>query len=209
MSTIELDDLKNTARLTDLLAWALWNVPDEDLLGAFHAFISVIFNPDEESVRLISEASGVISEEGLLEIAVDYTSLFASYQLDSPHPYESVYRDEEGLLMGDTRDAVLECYRAAGYQVKSGEVNEPEDHISHELWFISYLLNKAADAREQSNTALVSKTIENATSFCNDHLSKWVPQFSDDINRQAKTGFYQGIALLLNRVPSMMSNKGV
>lgn len=197
MSIFDFNNLRNVAQLTDLMARVFWNVPDEGLLKIFKTFISEVFNPDEESIRLISEATNVMLEESFMEIAVDYTSLFASYHLDSPHPYESVYRNKKGLLMGDIRDAVLECYKATSYQVESGEVNEPEDHISHELWFISYLFNRAADAQEQSDATLAQKSLDDASSFRNEHLSKWIPQFSNDISRQAKTGFYRGIAILL------------
>ena len=69
------------------------------------------------------------------DLAVDYARVFLGagvYDGDTAVPYESVYLSKEGILMQESRDEVVACYRAAGFAVR-GEMNVTEDHAGFEL----------------------------------------------------------------------------
>jgi TorA maturation chaperone TorD len=100
-------------------------------------------------------------------------------------------------MMGDARDSVLEFYNSVDFRIQSIEANEPEDHISHELWLLSFLYKEAARAQALSDSRLEKRALDAVSRFKAEHLDNWVSEFCDGITKHASTPFYQGVAQLL------------
>ena len=127
------------------------------------------------------------SDEELDDLLWDYTRLFIGpYKLPCP-PWESVYTSPKRLLMQDAATAVLKMYREAGLAISTPEVMP--DHIGAELNFLAVLLQKV-DSDEKGRDQHIS-VVER---FLTEHLLKWAPSFTDDMEKAAETPFYKALA---------------
>lgn len=137
-------------------------------------------------------------ENSLEELAVDFTGTFLGNGIDShsaAYPFESVYTSEKRLTMQDARDEVLAIYRSVGLD-KSATWKEGEDHIALELELMSLLAKRTADALRKGDEEEAAHLLTTQSNFLEDHLQAWVPLFTPEIRRFAKTNFYQGLSTL-------------
>ena len=126
------------------------------------------------------------SKHELDELLWEYTRLFIGpYKLPCP-PWESVYTSPKRLMMQDAAEQVMNFYREAGLVVNSADAMP--DHIGIELNFLALLLRKSKSGGEA-----VQKT-ELIYDFINDHLVKWVPDFTRDMENASETRFYRTLA---------------
>lgn len=95
------------------------------------------------------------------------------------YPYESRYID--GSMMAKSLIKVKEEYRKAQLK-KVNDYHEPEDHIAMELGFMSNLCIKET-----------KESIRKQSDFLQNHLSKWVPAFCDELCAKSNNDFYKGI----------------
>ena len=188
--------LREMARIADWLAEMFWNTPTKEGIEGFNDLRFDVLECNGEGIAAIEKSVEGLTDEARKDIAVDYTSLFVGYRPECPHPYQSVYSSPERTVLGDTRDSVLEFYQAVGYR-PTEDANEPEDHISHELWLLSYLYTNAVHALEKGDPACADGLLKKAAEFKDTYLVQWAPRFCDDINDQASTDFYRGVSRLL------------
>lgn len=130
------------------------------------------------------------------ELAVDYAHVFlgaGQYDKRMAPPYESVYTSAEHLLMQDSRDGVVQSYRAEGLDLPA-ENTTPEDHISFEMQFMAKLIERADAALGDGDETRYKDLIGKQRVFYEEHLQNWVGSFCDDIERLCHTDFYRGIA---------------
>ena len=152
----------------------------------------------DEGYRLLVKWLGQTWEHSLLDLAKDYVRAFIGYTGDhasAAYPFESVYRSEKHLLMQESRDEVLACYRAAGLE-KDESWREGEDHVALEFEYMSTMATRAADALHSADTKLAQDLLNDQSHFLQDHLNAWVPNFTKDVERCATTKFYRGFALI-------------
>jgi TorA maturation chaperone TorD len=158
----------------------------------------------EDTSDLLVALKKAISEvdpasEGELEnLLWEYTRLFIGpYKLPCP-PWESVYTSPTRLLMQDAAAEVLNIYREAGFAISTPDVLP--DHIGAELNFLAVLLQKAPSGVEErnQNISLVEK-------FLTEHLLKWVPKFTEDMEEAAETSFYKALARDTRRVTHFLA----
>ena len=127
------------------------------------------------------------SEEEVENLLSEYTRLFIGpYKLPCP-PWESVYTSPKRLMMQDAADQVRALYEEAGLTINSAEVMP--DHIGAELNFFALLLqrmNSKTDGKDDYQ-GLTEKLL-------NEHLLKWVPDFTKDMEEAAETSFYKAVA---------------
>ncbi len=127
------------------------------------------------------------SKEQLEELLWEYTKLFIGpYRLPSP-PWESVYTSPQRLMMQEAAGQVLAIYREAGLVVSTSEVLP--DHIGVELNFLAVLLQKTHLETEQKDHYL-----DITGRFITEHLLRWVPEFTRDMENAAGTPFYKAVA---------------
>jgi TorA maturation chaperone TorD len=130
-----------------------------------------------------------------LELAVEYANLFLGLTKKPAHPSESVYMSGEHTMYQEPRDNVMKEYWKAGLD-RVKEFKEPEDHIAIELKFMEYLCGKTAESLEKNENEEAKVYLNNQKAFVNDHLSRWVPQFTTDILQSGEIDFYRGVACI-------------
>lgn len=130
------------------------------------------------------------------KLSVEFTRLFRGVKrfYGPPPPYESVYVEEKGRIMGESTVKVSKEYARAGVSIPNQYKGEPPDHISFELDFTRYLCSREASAWKKNNLSEALKFLEEQKKFINEHLARWVPNFCGKVVKEAKIEFYQGIA---------------
>lgn len=168
------------------LADVFWDVPTSDLLqrGEAIAWPNAVKREADDLLQAL-EACGAT---GVRDVAVAYTSLFCGTRGNEPFPYESVYADDDRLLMRPVRDRVVSSYREGGFDPDKVPSNEPEDHLSTELRFCAYLIEQGGE----EDVALLDR-------FADDHLASWVPGFAELVERMDETELYAAAARLVER----------
>lgn len=146
--------------------------------------------------RYLAEIGLRDDKQVLSELATDFAGLFLNAGSRPVHPYESVYTSPERLMMQEARDRVRQIYAVAGL-ARSGSLPEPEDHIALEMEFMRHLCARTAEAIEERNAERVRAHLHLQQEFLKDHVLRWVPQFCEDLARNAATGFYRALACLL------------
>ncbi len=126
-----------------------------------------------------------------LKYRVEYAHLFLLPE--GVHPYESVYRGKKKLLMDKPWEEVRNFYRRVGVK-KDKEELHPEDHISTELGFMSFLSYLILESlgEDKDVTPLVELQVE----FMENHLLQWVPQLKDNILENKHADIYKPVILL-------------
>jgi len=138
------------------------------------------------SVLAEARANGTF-DQVCLDIDVDFARLFANASDTPVHPYESMYRNSEKLLMRDERDQVVAAYLDAARAVDDDR-NLPEDHAGYELAFLADL----CQAQSDNDVAVLH-------AFFSDHAGAWLGALGSDIARLAQTDFYRGLGMALSQ----------
>lgn len=126
-------------------------------------------------------------------LAAEFSALLLNM---SPYPvmaYESVYTSPLRMLMQDSRDEVLAEYSSQGFAV-SPELKLPEDHISFELEYMALLCEREADFQRSCDAVGLAACRQAEERFLRDHLTVWVFDFCEDLQKKAKSKFYRGLA---------------
>lgn len=127
------------------------------------------------------------SNRELEDLLWEYTRLFIGpYRLPCP-PWESVYTSPKKLMMQEAAAEVQNIYRATGLTINTSDIMP--DHIGTELNFLSILFQRI-------NTVVggTNDYIKIAEKFLNEHLMKWVPRFTRDMEEAADVLFYKALA---------------
>lgn len=114
------------------------------------------------------------------DLAADYAGIYLTHAMRAA-PYESVWRDEDQLMMQAPTFAVREFYTRHGVVVQNWR-HQPDDHLSHELRFLALLLERG-ERRE-------------AARFVRMHVMVWLPLFTEKVAQRAQTRFYADLATL-------------
>jgi len=169
------------------LSQVFFNEADQDLLDRLKS-VESLFDTDDPSIKeglnTIKKFAEFPIDNAMLELAVDYTGLFAGTKIGCPLPYESVYTSEDGLLMQEANDQVLRIYRNEEFKDYL-ENNEPQDHISNELDFMAFLSQKLVDALKNDEEESAKSYLDKQKIFLEQHLLNWVPSFCRDVEKKA------------------------
>lgn len=117
------------------------------------------------------------------QLAVDFADIYLTHALRAS-PYESVWRDEDHLVMQGPTFEVRQFYREHGVVVADRHTM-PDDHLSHELEFVARLLDEGKP--------------EVAARFMDSHLMRWLPDFATRVAARAATPVYALLAMLTLR----------
>ncbi len=132
-----------------------------------------------ESIVEALRARRAATEEGRRRLDDEalraYTRIFCL--TDSAATSESVYLSPSHLTMQEQAGQVSFIYEHMKFDI-SGASNEPPDHISHELMFMSYLAKATAGALEKGSTEYAAKNIELQAGFLDRHIMKWAADFA-------------------------------
>ena len=132
------------------------------------------------------------------ELAIEYTKLFVG---PGSHisPHESIFTEVDGGrggLWGEQTVAVKKFIESAGFEYKAEFPGLP-DHIGAELEFMQKLAETEAGLRSGGETEIADWCLRVQKKFLEDHLIKWVPQFSDEVRQNANLPFYAQMAEVL------------
>lgn len=128
-----------------------------------------------------------------LKYKVEYTHLFLLPE--GVHPYESVYRGKKKLLMDKPWEEVRKFYRRLGV-IKDKDELHPEDHISTELGFMSFMSYLTLESLIEDKDIIVLVKLQ--VEFIENHLLKWVPQLKENIIENKYSDIYKPVILLVN-----------
>jgi TorA maturation chaperone TorD len=108
---------------------------------------------------------------------------------------ESSYFGDSNSLFQAPYFSVKELYNSINLQ-KKADFKEPDDHLALELTFMAKV----------SGTTKATETIANDDIYClnhqknfiDEHLRRWVPKLTNQLNEIAPESFYTACALMLN-----------
>ena len=165
---------------------------EEDYLVRLEELISVIDKKSTEDLRqILSIIRSFRDGDSLCEyLEPAYVRLFISAREGITAPlYESCYEYEDAPLMGKPATTMKERFEAKGLSI-ADEILEPPDHVSIELEYLYFLLEKGWN---DNNVAFVSE----AESFTGEVMLPWVSKLSERLASEKKCRFYPLVATVL------------
>ena len=176
------------------------NVPGDDAAAPRHLAGLVLFaaryclsGPDEEVHRILGNAAwwGSLEEAGLAPgqpsgSPVDleqHRSLYQAFFWIPGNafvpPYEQAYREGKATVDSSATAACTSIYRVAGYDAAPFD-DVQRDHIGHQLRFLSALLEREADCRDQDDIGAASRVVSWEEGFLAEHCWWW-PRFTERV----------------------------
>jgi TorA maturation chaperone TorD len=139
----------------------------------------------KEMLDMLAVAVEELTEDALSidELAADFAAIYLTHGYAAA-PCESVWLDEDGLVMQRPMFEVRECYTRLGLSAPDWRMR-PDDHLVHQLQFLTALLE------HNSEPALAE-----AARFLDEHTLRWLPDFGRRVAARAATPFYVGLAML-------------
>lgn len=128
----------------------------------------------------LAGANGTPAASGAEDLAADFADIYLTHALRAS-PCESIWRDDDHLMLQGPTFAVRDFYRRHGQQVANWR-QMPDDHLCNQLDFIALLLQRG-ECRE-------------AARFMQAHLMTWLPDFAERVAMRAATPFYAALAVL-------------
>jgi len=122
--------------------------------------------------------------EAIDALVVDYADIYLTYKLRAS-PCESVWLDEDGLIMQEPMFQVRDWYQRHGLAAKNWRERN-DDHLVLQLEFIAHLLGSGAGTEK----------LTDAAAFMDEHLLRWVTHFGERVASRGATPFYAGLAVL-------------
>lgn len=193
-----------------LLAKALYGAPDRDWIDSLIRLRVFHNNPYAGGVGQTRSALSHLAawaerhapgldDAAFADLCSDHTRLFIGPNHLLAPPWESVYTNKDRAVFQRETVGVKNWYLRFGL-VLDTEFNEPADHIGLEFAFLSQLAERTIEAAEIRDGAAVKQLIEAQRAFVKMHVLSWVSRWADDVGTHARTGFYQGLALLAHGV---------
>lgn len=110
-------------------------------------------------------------------------------------PYESVFTSEEHIVMQESRDDCVRCYREDGFVVDPS-LHEPEDHLSFELEYLAHMSVRAGELLAAEDAAGLARNVERQIAFIDAHMLNWIGDLYQTALDYAKLTFYTGMLLV-------------
>ena len=175
---------------------------DEQIRTLAEVDYSAFADLDEELARgakEIERALRHVNSSTREDLAVDYAHTFLAAGAGKSEaravPYESVYMDESGLLMGPSRDAVYKMMLKEGV-LPDAALNVPDDHLSFECEFMATMADRAAEALAADDVEKARYCVGVQQEFLSAHLARWIDVFYHAVDQTCRTKFYRGVALM-------------
>jgi TorA maturation chaperone TorD len=129
-------------------------------------------------------------------LKADYTRLFIGLGTVLAPPWESVHLSREKLLFQEQTLEVRQWYHRFGLVTEKLN-KEPDDHIGLELSFLSYLSSLCLKAMAENDAARLEQILQAKRQFISEHTLKWAPGWCEQVEENASTDFYSGLAKLI------------
>ena len=165
---------------------ALWQDGYEDFLG-----LRLVGEAGRRSLALLraglTDIPAAMDAATLDLLAADFADIYLTHGLRAS-PCESVWLDEDGLVMQGPMFELRDWYRRHGLAVADWR-KRSDDHLVHQLLFLAHL--SAPDAEEERGADLAE-----VARFLDEHLLLWIDRFAERVANRCQTRFYAGLALL-------------
>lgn len=153
-----------------------------------------------EGYRLVRRYFRFSAADRRTQLACEYARIFlaAGVYVKSDRtaiPYESVFTSPERIMMQDSRDDVVRCFRRDGFKVDP-QLHEPEDHLAFELEYLSVMCERAAEYAQADDESQLNECLERVVSFLDSHVLNWLPSLAEAAREFAKLAFYPGMLLV-------------
>lgn len=185
--------------------------PDDATLGLLRDMVDdwPLMGTDDAREGVRRWALSRDARESAEAIARDHNRLYGVSATAVVAPYESVHRDDDGLLFDSSTLRVREAYRAQ--RLQAPRLNrEPDDHIGLEFDFVARLLLRALDAEADGARASAQEELDAARDFLGTHPLQWAPAMLSRAAAAAETHFMAGLALLsMGALESARTDLGV
>ncbi len=160
-------------------------LPDEELI---EKIVDVV-----QTDRFFAELEDHIPPAVELDsLKIDFTRLFiGTFKLLAP-PYGSFYL-ENNRIMGDSTIDISKLYQDERLDIV---IKDVPDHIALELEFTYYLVAKQIQAINEENFRGIQLYQQKQKSFLHSHLSRWLPEFVENVQKNAQSDFYRILAKL-------------
>lgn len=179
----------------DMLALLHQEEPDREILEALRNFdfphsmgMKLVSQEGVHAIDLMSRAVGSFPEsldDDLLdELAADYADIYLNHSLQAS-PLESVWLDEEHLTCQESMFQVRAWYELYGLMAEDWRIR-PDDDLVLQLQFVSYLFSNQKS----------EKHLQDAARFMDEHLLRWLADFSHRVASRSATPYFAGVALL-------------
>ena len=190
----------------DSLKGVFWQAPnrkfiklltESEVIPAFpFADSSAAIREAVDCIAKYLEQPAILSRKNFERLHWDYTRMFVGPGKAPAPPWESIYRDVEHLHFSEE---TLEVRNAYGkYNLVPRDFGrEPDDHIGLELDFLHRLSEMAKEKAECADETGLAEILMDQKAFLDEHLLKWVPDWTKDVVESAEIDFYRGMALLL------------
>lgn len=149
----------------------------------------------EQTIKSYLNADKINKQSILEELHKTYTRLFC---LGNAVPLsESVFISPEHLTKQVSEDKVINLYMQCKFDMHH-TANEPKDHLSYELMFMSYLSKGTYNHIINDNIMEASKLVNLQKYFLNNHLLNWISLFRAVLEKyNEKIDFYKPITIFL------------
>lgn len=126
----------------------------------------------------------------------EFTRMFIGPDKLPAPPWESAYLHKDKLLFQEHTLKVRQAYLK--YQLlPANYLKEADDHLGLELDFMYQLTTFALEALEDQKFAELREILLDQKDFLENHLLKWVSEFSSNISESANHSFYPGMGKIL------------
>jgi TorA maturation chaperone TorD len=201
-----LAKLTAEALVFGLLGKALYTYPDRAWLQSLAeegVFDEAPFGAGDPNVAAglallqvwAGECQGGMSDEAFDALCSDYTCLFIGPGKVLAPPWESVYHNDERLVFQEQTLEVRSWYRRFGLEAER-LYQEPDDHIGLELGFLAELARLGVEAVQRNDEKALADLLASQRAFLTEHPLRWVPTWCGQVDDQARTGLYRGLALV-------------
>jgi len=133
---------------------------------------------------------------------LEHTRLFVGPGRVAAPPYESVYTDPDGRVMGEAAIHALERYRDAGVCL-APEVRDLPDHVALLTEFMAHLCEEEAAAWTRGDVPEAERLLSVQASFLADHILSWTPRFSARLASATGCELYLPLARLIGDFPRL------
>lgn len=161
------EDRRQLARGYAVLAQC-WRTPTADLVETMTAGPLARIDPSVEG--------GSVDD-----LRAEHARLFVGPDTPPCPPYESVYREEDGNVLGPSTRAVVEWYRTYDLGLEPDWPDLP-DHVATELEFAAHLLGNGEP--------------ETCEQFLDEHPRQWLGAFLADVERETTEPYYEALATM-------------
>lgn len=133
---------------------------------------------------VVADLPAPIGAPDLDALAADFAAIYLTAAYGAS-PCESAWTDEDHLLCQDSMFQLRAIYRASGLAAKDWR-RRPDDHLVLQL---AYLAHAMRQARQLDHWRTLAKVMD-------EHLLRWLPDFSRRVAARCATPFYAGLVLV-------------